>query len=146
MAKHNSGELRCPATALIYFVFSLQAIPFLCSCITSSSPVSVTCDVISLCSHLARTSAQHITLVKSVVQSNKGMYVSVKCDVISLCSHIAGTSAQHIISWSYNGTKLCIRISTLTKTLDILIFSRQVCKNAIFTTGQVVCLQLLINL
>ena len=53
-------------------VCPFQAIPFLCSCITPSSPVSVVCDTISLCSHLARTAAQHITLVKSVVQSNKG--------------------------------------------------------------------------
>lgn len=62
-----------PVAQRIFFCL-FQAIPFLCSCITTASPVSVVCDTISLCSHLARTSAQHITLVKSVVQSNKGIF------------------------------------------------------------------------
>ncbi|KAL4223174.1 Serine/threonine-protein kinase 36 [Mactra antiquata] len=53
-------------------VRDLKFLPFLSSCIASNSPIPVVCDTISLCNHLVRISAQHITLVKSVVQTNKG--------------------------------------------------------------------------
>ncbi|XP_052245877.1 serine/threonine-protein kinase 36-like isoform X2 [Dreissena polymorpha] len=53
-------------------VKDLKYIPFLCSCVAPSSPVSMVCDTVSLCNHLVRISAQHITLVKAVIQSNKG--------------------------------------------------------------------------
>ncbi|KAK3576136.1 hypothetical protein CHS0354_043102 [Potamilus streckersoni] len=49
----------------------LRASQFLCQAIRPSSPLSVICDTISICSHLTRISADHIPLVKSILQTNK---------------------------------------------------------------------------
>lgn len=53
-------------------VNDLKYIPFMSSCMSpNGTSISVVCDIISLCNHLVRTSAQHIPLVQLLIQSNK---------------------------------------------------------------------------
>ncbi|XP_053375553.1 serine/threonine-protein kinase 36-like isoform X2 [Mercenaria mercenaria] len=70
-------------------VKDLKFLSFLSTCIAPTSPVSVVCDTISLCNHLVRTSAQHATLVKSVIQSNKG-----DTDKLSILIHHQSSSVK----------------------------------------------------
>ena len=39
----------------------------------SDCPVSVQCDMLSICSHLARSSAHHMPVLKAILQGGKGM-------------------------------------------------------------------------
>ena len=49
-----------------------QGVPFLSEALKDDNPLSVVCDTISVCSHLVRTSPEHLGLVKAVFKGNKG--------------------------------------------------------------------------
>ncbi|XP_059141268.1 serine/threonine-protein kinase 36-like [Physella acuta] len=51
-----------------------QAVPFLQKCMENQSPLSVKCDAISICSHLVRTSPEHLDLVKNIFKGTEGNY------------------------------------------------------------------------
>ena len=54
--------------------YCFQAVPFLTSCLSRdscSSDVTVACDVISICSHLVRTSSENSALVAEIFQEFK---------------------------------------------------------------------------
>ena len=50
----------------------LQAVSFLCDAASSSSPLSVICDSISICSHLARCSSHYTSFVMEVFRGGNG--------------------------------------------------------------------------
>ncbi|XP_041347923.1 serine/threonine-protein kinase 36-like isoform X2 [Gigantopelta aegis] len=50
----------------------IKGVTFLSEAIKDDNPLSVVCDTISVCSHLVRTSPEHLTLVKAVFRGNKG--------------------------------------------------------------------------
>ncbi|PVD31308.1 hypothetical protein C0Q70_06720 [Pomacea canaliculata] len=53
-------------------VRELNCTGFLCSCLSENSPLSVICDVVSILSHLVRTSPEHLILVMLILQGTKG--------------------------------------------------------------------------
>lgn len=53
-------------------VHDFKAVPFLSNCVQLSSPLSVICDVISMCGHLIRLQPENLTMVKSVFLGMKG--------------------------------------------------------------------------
>ena len=61
-------------TQYIPYFLCIQAAPYLSHALEEilggkeDSDVTVACDVISICSHLARTSPQHVQLIQTIVQ------------------------------------------------------------------------------
>ncbi|ESO97940.1 hypothetical protein LOTGIDRAFT_153051 [Lottia gigantea] len=55
-------------------VHDYNCVSFLCRCIQPTNSLSVICDIISICSHLVRTSPAHLPLVMAVFQGQKGDY------------------------------------------------------------------------
>ncbi|XP_022108847.1 serine/threonine-protein kinase 36-like [Acanthaster planci] len=55
-------------------VTQLKVAPFLNSLLAPNSPPQVQGDLLSICSHLARSSAVHLMMLKQVLQGNKGDY------------------------------------------------------------------------
>ncbi|KAK3796590.1 hypothetical protein RRG08_057839 [Elysia crispata] len=53
-------------------VKSVKAVPFLQKCVDTRSPLSVVCDTLSTCSHLVRTSPEHLALVRDVFKGSNG--------------------------------------------------------------------------
>ncbi|GFN99541.1 serine/threonine-protein kinase 36 [Plakobranchus ocellatus] len=53
-----------------------QAVPFLQKCADSRSPLSVLCDTLSTCSHLVRTSPEHLALVRDIFKGSNGDFSS----------------------------------------------------------------------
>ena len=51
-----------------------QAEGFVTATLSSESSTSVQCDMLSICSHLARSSAHHLPVLKSVLQGGKGIF------------------------------------------------------------------------
>ncbi|KAL5015967.1 hypothetical protein ScPMuIL_005556 [Solemya velum] len=47
---------------------------FLSDCVKLTCPLSVLCDTVSICSHLVRTSPDHLPLLKTVFKGQKGDY------------------------------------------------------------------------
>ncbi|KAK7488222.1 hypothetical protein BaRGS_00020529 [Batillaria attramentaria] len=64
-------------------VKDLKCSSFLCSCLSDKSPLSVLCDVVSVSSHLVRTSPEHLALVTGMLKGAKGDYAC----LTSLMSH-----------------------------------------------------------
>ncbi|CAL1543188.1 unnamed protein product [Lymnaea stagnalis] len=55
-------------------VRTCKAVPFLQKCMESRSPLSVICDTMSLCSHLVRTSPEHLDLVRNIFRGPDGEF------------------------------------------------------------------------
>ncbi|BFZ18847.1 hypothetical protein BsWGS_21886 [Bradybaena similaris] len=55
-------------------VKTCKAVPFLQQCLVTPGALSVTCDTISICSHLVRTSPEHLDLVKDILKGSDADY------------------------------------------------------------------------
>ncbi|KAH9525670.1 Serine/threonine-protein kinase 36 [Bulinus truncatus] len=55
-------------------VKSYKAVSFIQKCLETSNTISVVCDIISMCSHLVRTSPEHLDLVKNIFKGSDGDY------------------------------------------------------------------------
>ncbi|XP_013385413.1 serine/threonine-protein kinase 36 [Lingula anatina] len=53
-------------------VVELDALSFVSVCVSPESPLSVICDMVSICSHLARTSPEYVDLLLRIFQGSEG--------------------------------------------------------------------------